>query len=42
MKNAIWDITLCSSYKNRHFGGTHCLCNQGEKNQQARNNVNSK
>jgi hypothetical protein len=42
MKNAIlWDVTLCGSCKNQRFGGMYCLHHQGEKNQQARNNVSS-
>jgi hypothetical protein len=37
MKNAIfWDVTPCSSCKNRRLVGTYCLHHQGEKNQQAR------
>jgi hypothetical protein len=40
MKNAILcDVNLCSSCKNQHFGGKHHLRHQGEKNQQARNNI---
>jgi hypothetical protein len=32
MKHAIfWDVMLCSSCKNRRFGGTYCLRHQGER-----------
>jgi hypothetical protein len=40
IKKAIfWDMTPCGCCKNRSFGGTYRLHNQGENNQQARNNV---
>jgi hypothetical protein len=33
MKNCVfWDVTLCSSCKNRRFGGTQSLLHQGDKN----------
>jgi hypothetical protein len=42
VKNAVfWDVVSCGSCKNRRFGGTYRLHHQGEKDQQARNNVNS-
>jgi hypothetical protein len=42
MKNTIfWNVTPCSSCKNRLFGGTHGLHHQGDENRQARNNVSS-
>jgi hypothetical protein len=38
MKNAVfWDVRLCSSCKNRCFGGTYRLYLQGDKDQRARN-----
>jgi hypothetical protein len=40
MKNAIfWDLTLCGSCKNQHFGGMYGLHHQGDKSRQARNNI---
>jgi hypothetical protein len=40
MKNAAyWDMTQCSSYKNRRFGGMYRHNHQGETNQRARNNI---
>jgi hypothetical protein len=42
MKNVLfWDVMPCGSCKNRRFRGTYHLHHQGEKNQQARNNVSS-
>jgi hypothetical protein len=32
-----WDISLCGSFKNRRFVGTHRLHNHGDKNRRARN-----
>jgi hypothetical protein len=41
VKNIVfWDVTPCSSSKNRYFGGTYR--HEGEINQRARNNVRSK
>jgi hypothetical protein len=38
MKNAVfWDVTLCGSCKNRRFGGTYRLHQQGDKNRRASN-----
>jgi hypothetical protein len=38
MKNADFsDAMLCGSYKNRRFGGSYHLYNQGEKNRWASN-----
>jgi hypothetical protein len=43
VKNVIfWDVTLCGSCKNQHFGGMYHLHHPGERNQQTRNNVISK
>jgi hypothetical protein len=43
MNNTVfWVVTLCGSCMNRRFGGTYRLHHQGEKNQQARNNVHTK
>jgi hypothetical protein len=40
LKNAVfWDVTLCSSCKNRRFGGTYGLHHQGDKNRWAGNNL---
>jgi hypothetical protein len=37
MKNAVfWDVTLCSSSKNRRFAGMYRLHHQSDKNRQAR------
>jgi hypothetical protein len=34
MKNAVlWDVTLCGSCKNRHFGGRYHLHRHGDKNE---------
>jgi hypothetical protein len=33
----LWDVTLCGSCTNRHFGGPYRLHHQGDKNRQARN-----
>jgi hypothetical protein len=42
MKNVdFWDVVPRGSCKNRRFGETFRLVQQGEKSQQARNNVNS-
>jgi hypothetical protein len=42
MKNAVfWDITPSGFCKNRHFGGTYRLHQQGEKNRRTRNIVSS-
>jgi hypothetical protein len=42
VKNGVfWDVTPYDSYKNRRFGGPHCLYNHGDKNHFARN-VSSK
>jgi hypothetical protein len=42
MKNSVFcDVTSCCSCENRRFGGTHCLQDQGGKNQRSRNNVSS-
>jgi hypothetical protein len=42
IKNAIfWDVTLCGSCENQHFGGMCCLHQQDERNQWAGNNVSS-
>jgi hypothetical protein len=32
MNAVVWDVTLCSSCKNRCFGGTYRLLHQGDKN----------
>jgi hypothetical protein len=38
IKNTVfWDVTQCGSCKNRHFGGTFSLHNQGDNSWQARN-----
>jgi hypothetical protein len=38
MKNAIfWDVTSCSSSKNRRFRGIYRLYHQGDKNRLTRN-----
>jgi hypothetical protein len=29
MKNNVWDVLSCGSYKNRHFGGKYLLYHQG-------------
>jgi hypothetical protein len=43
MENAVvWDVTSCGCCKNQRFGGAYRVQHQGEKNQRARNNVNSK
>jgi hypothetical protein len=40
LKNVVfWDVTPCSSCKNRRFGGKYCRNNYGDKNRQARNNA---
>jgi hypothetical protein len=40
MKNVVvWNVTSCSSCKNRHFIGFYCFHYQGEKNEEARNNI---
>jgi hypothetical protein len=42
MKNAvIWYVTPCGSYRNRQFGGTCCLIQQGDEALRPRNNVSS-
>jgi hypothetical protein len=38
-KSAFWDVKPSGSCKNRSFGGTYCLHDQGDKNRQATNNV---
>jgi hypothetical protein len=39
-KNAVfWDVAPCASCKNRRFGRTYRLDNQGDKNRWTRNNV---
>jgi hypothetical protein len=38
---AYWDVTPCSSCKNRCFGGIYRLRRQGDKNRCGRNNVSS-
>jgi hypothetical protein len=36
LKNGVfWDVTPCSSCKNRRFGGTYRLHNEGDKNRRA-------
>jgi hypothetical protein len=43
MENAVfWDVTPCGYCKNRRFRGMCRFHHQGEKIQQARNNVSSK
>jgi hypothetical protein len=40
MKNGVfWDVTPCGSCKNRRFGGTYGLLQQGDKNRWTRNNI---
>jgi hypothetical protein len=40
MKNAVfWDVTSCSSCKNRRCGGTYRLRRQSKRNRRAGNNV---
>jgi hypothetical protein len=40
MKNAVfWHVTPCGSCKERRFGGTYQLYDQGDKNGSTRNNV---
>jgi hypothetical protein len=42
VKNAVfWNMTPRDSCKNRCFGGTYLFHHQGDKNQRARNSVNS-
>jgi hypothetical protein len=42
MKNAVfWDVMPYGCYKNRRFGGTYRLYNQGDKNRLASNNASS-
>jgi hypothetical protein len=42
MKNAVsWDVTSCGSCKDRRFGRTYCLHQQGENNPRSRNSVRS-
>jgi hypothetical protein len=37
MKNGVfWDVTLCGSSTNRHFGGPHRFHLQGDKNRRVR------
>jgi hypothetical protein len=37
MKNGVfWDVTPCGSFKNRRFGGTQRLLDQGDKNRGTR------
>jgi hypothetical protein len=42
VKNAVfWDVTQCTSCKNRHFGGMYRHHQQVDKNRRARNNISS-
>jgi hypothetical protein len=42
MKNVVFgDVTPCGSCNNRRFQRTYRLCDQGDKNRRARNNVRS-
>jgi hypothetical protein len=43
MKNALlWDVMPRGNCKNRHFGGTHRLHHQGDKNRLSRNASSNK